>query len=197
MISKSRRRISPDERRQEIRQCARDLFIARGFEQVKMSDIAAEMGISRGLMYNYYDSPNAILEDLFALALDNLKTHLQPILQEATRYPLTDIIQKILYYLITEDDLLAVFYSGGSLAFHQRREQLLRDQLEPLLRPYLPNALSGTEIAIIISLLEGVVVFVKANQQTTAHEVFTFIASLLEQGLTPFWKPQDPAASNP
>lgn len=54
-----------EETRRRIRQAAFPLFARRGFGQTPVSSIAEEAGISKGLIYHYYDSKEAILEDIF------------------------------------------------------------------------------------------------------------------------------------
>lgn len=52
-----------DERREQIKQAALQVFAIRGLEGTKMSMIAAEAGISQGLSYRYFTSK----EELFSL----------------------------------------------------------------------------------------------------------------------------------
>lgn len=44
-----------------IRKAALELFSTRGFHQTSISEIAKKAGVSKGLMYNYYDSKEALL----------------------------------------------------------------------------------------------------------------------------------------
>ncbi|MGP9503295.1 TetR/AcrR family transcriptional regulator [Specibacter sp. AOP5-B1-6] len=49
-----RRRLNPDERRQQIFVCAQKLFNERAYEDVSATDIAAAAGVARGLINHYF-----------------------------------------------------------------------------------------------------------------------------------------------
>ncbi|MET4004070.1 MULTISPECIES: TetR/AcrR family transcriptional regulator [Arthrobacter] len=49
-----RQRLSPDERRQQIFECAQKLFNERAYEDVSATDIAAAAGVARGLINHYF-----------------------------------------------------------------------------------------------------------------------------------------------
>jgi AcrR family transcriptional regulator len=49
------------ERRQEIVDAARVLFLERGFTQTQMSDISERLGVSQGLVYHYFASKTDLL----------------------------------------------------------------------------------------------------------------------------------------
>ncbi|MDR3053667.1 MAG: TetR/AcrR family transcriptional regulator [Coriobacteriales bacterium] len=57
-----------EERRQEIVDTARILFVQKGYTSTAISDIASEMRVAQGLVYHYFDSK---LEILYAV-LDEL-----------------------------------------------------------------------------------------------------------------------------
>lgn len=183
----TRHRIAPEARREEIRRTAQKLFIERGFEQVALADIAAELGVSRGLMYNYFPSTAAILEDLFRLALERVEQPLQRILAAHPGGPVSRIIRDTLEVLLGEDQLLAVLYSGGSRRFHRWRARLLRERLLPMLQPYLPPLLPIDAGPVLIALMEGVLLFTHAESHDEPTAAFQFLALIMERGLEPFW----------
>ena len=51
-----------ENRRQQIMQTAMELFVEKGFVTASVSDIAKKCGISKGLMYNYFESKDALLK---------------------------------------------------------------------------------------------------------------------------------------
>jgi AcrR family transcriptional regulator len=53
-----------DERRQEIRDAAAAIFAERGFDGTSIADIARKCGVSKALLYHYYDSKEALLYDM-------------------------------------------------------------------------------------------------------------------------------------
>lgn len=48
-----------------IKDVALELFAQRGFYATSVSKIAEKAGISKGLLYNYYDSKESLLDELF------------------------------------------------------------------------------------------------------------------------------------
>jgi len=61
-------RKAPEERLDELVGAALRVFAAKGFRGAQMADVAAEMGVSQGTLYNYVESK----EGLFSLCLDRL-----------------------------------------------------------------------------------------------------------------------------
>lgn len=53
-----------DERPDEILTAALDEFIAKGFDSARIEDIAAQAGLSKGAVYLYFDSKEALLRAL-------------------------------------------------------------------------------------------------------------------------------------
>src|SRR5436309_15843123 len=61
-------RKAPEERLDELVAAALRVFAAKGFRAAQMADVAAEMGVSQGTLYNYVESKDG----LFSLCLDRL-----------------------------------------------------------------------------------------------------------------------------
>ena len=53
------------EKRSLIMHTALELFAEKGYHQTSISQIAKSAGISKGLMYNYFDSKEALLGEIF------------------------------------------------------------------------------------------------------------------------------------
>ncbi len=66
---KTRKRMPPEERKEQILNCARKLFAADGYYQTQISDIQKASNVARGTVYQYFKSKDeiftTILEDLF------------------------------------------------------------------------------------------------------------------------------------
>lgn len=71
------------EKQQRIRDCAAELFAARGFEATSAADIAAEGGFSKALIYHYFSSKEEILQDLLEAHMDALLEAAKASLSEA------------------------------------------------------------------------------------------------------------------
>ncbi|MHC1777051.1 MAG: TetR/AcrR family transcriptional regulator [Lentimicrobium sp.] len=63
-----------DERREQILAAALGLFAGKGLSATTISDITQKTGISRGLIYHYFPSKEAIFTGLIAKGLHNLNT---------------------------------------------------------------------------------------------------------------------------
>jgi TetR/AcrR family transcriptional regulator, repressor for uid operon len=61
-----------ERRRGEILAAAETCFVAKGFHQTSMQDIAGASGLSMGLLYRYFDSKSAIIRAFSALDRDGM-----------------------------------------------------------------------------------------------------------------------------
>lgn len=52
----------PDERRNELLDCAQALFFGRGYEKTTINDVIEKAGVSKGAFYYYFSSKEEILE---------------------------------------------------------------------------------------------------------------------------------------
>lgn len=55
-----RQRLNPDERRQQIFECAQGLFNERAYDDVSATDIAAAAGVARGLINHYFGNKRGL-----------------------------------------------------------------------------------------------------------------------------------------
>ena len=56
-------------RREEILRAALRLFVRKGYAGTKVGDIAEAVGMSAGLMFHYFDSKEALYEELIGLGV--------------------------------------------------------------------------------------------------------------------------------
>jgi len=61
-MSEGTRRRRKEARPGEIVEAARDEFVAKGFSEARIDDIAARAGVSKGLVYVYFPSKEALFE---------------------------------------------------------------------------------------------------------------------------------------
>ncbi len=62
MTAETKARIDPDVRRETILDVAAEVFMEVGFSAASMSTIAARVGGSKGTLYNYFESKEALFE---------------------------------------------------------------------------------------------------------------------------------------
>ncbi len=72
-LSTKRRRLSPDERQQEILDAACQLVLADGISNLTMEKIANEAGASKALLYSYFPNSSALLQQLYKRELGRLQ----------------------------------------------------------------------------------------------------------------------------
>jgi AcrR family transcriptional regulator len=72
------RRLDVDERRQQLLERGAELFTSHPYEELSMSKIAAEVGISKGLLYHYFPSKQAFFEATLSAWAERLQERTEP-----------------------------------------------------------------------------------------------------------------------
>jgi AcrR family transcriptional regulator len=72
------RRLDVDERRQQLLERGAELFTSYPYEELSMSKIAAEAGISKGLLYHYFPSKQAYFEATLGAWAEQLRERTEP-----------------------------------------------------------------------------------------------------------------------
>ena len=78
MSEPSYRRLDVDERRQQLLERGAELFTSHPYDKLSMSKIAAEAGISKGLLYHYFPSKRAFFEATLGAWADRLRERTEP-----------------------------------------------------------------------------------------------------------------------
>lgn len=63
------------EKRELILDTSLKLFAENGFHQTSIEQIAKKAGISKGLIYNYFESKNAVLDEILKKGFDAIYSH--------------------------------------------------------------------------------------------------------------------------
>lgn len=69
MSEPARRRLSPENRRNQLLDCARDIVVNKGLSSLTMELLATTAGVSNPLIYKYFDTRKQILEELLVREL--------------------------------------------------------------------------------------------------------------------------------
>ncbi len=80
------------EKRSLIVQTALQLFAERGYHSSSISQIAKQAGISKGLIYNYFESKDAILETIILDGINLMMSSLNGITEITDKKDLSQII---------------------------------------------------------------------------------------------------------
>jgi len=65
-------------RRKQIMDAALEVFVSEGYSHCSISQLAAHAGISKGLMYNYFDSKESLLTAIIENGMQDIMTMIDP-----------------------------------------------------------------------------------------------------------------------
>src|ERR1700761_3959886 len=78
MATPSYRRLDVDERRRQLLERGAELFTSHRYDELSMSRIAAEVGISKSLLYHYFPSKQAFFEATLTAWAEELRARTEP-----------------------------------------------------------------------------------------------------------------------
>jgi AcrR family transcriptional regulator len=78
MADPSYRRLDVDERREQLLEKGAELFTSNRYEELSMSRIAREVGISKSLLYHYFPSKQAFFEATLGAWAEELRARTEP-----------------------------------------------------------------------------------------------------------------------
>ena len=86
MLKEKRLRLAPKERRNQLLDCARDIILSRGFSSLTMEAVAKEAEVSNPLIYKYFDTRLALLQELLGRELIRFYGEIKVKLEQAETY---------------------------------------------------------------------------------------------------------------
>lgn len=132
-----------EERKNQIVDAASHVFTERGFSAARMDDIAAESGLSKGTLYWYFESKEAIIISILDRVFDWETAHLRDILanEENAQQRLEAIVDTTINDLNKVKPLMPIFFEFWSLSIRNKKinEALKRyyqqfvDVIEPVI----------------------------------------------------------------
>jgi AcrR family transcriptional regulator len=78
MSDPSYRRLDVDERRRQLLERGADLFTTHRYDELSMSRIATEVGVSKSLLYHYFPSKQAFFEATLGAWAEELRARTEP-----------------------------------------------------------------------------------------------------------------------
>jgi AcrR family transcriptional regulator len=72
------RRMDVDERRRQLLERGAELFTSHPYDELSMNKIAAEVGISKALLYHYFPSKQAFFEETLSSWAERLRERTEP-----------------------------------------------------------------------------------------------------------------------
>jgi len=127
-------------KRKEILDVAQRLIFTKGYEQMSIQDILDELEISKGAFYHYFDSKQALLDELVERMLDEAELVMRPIV-DARDLPALEKLRK--YFDASGRwktsrkafmlDLLRVWYTDSNAIVRIKQETAAFKRIAPLL----------------------------------------------------------------
>ena len=161
-LQRKRTRLTPEVRREQILDEAAQLILAEGLYAVSMERLARDIGISKGLVYNYFPTRDALLTALLNREQAELRDRGMVSALQAESFD--DLIRQTtrLYLEQTRDRgaLIAALLSDPSVALLMEaenradRERTVRYFVKAVRREYglpLPMAIAGVEMVSAVT----------------------------------------------
>lgn len=103
------KRLSFDERKQQIKRAAARIFTEKGFENTTMEDLVKETGLSKGGLYHYYKNTTGILYDIM---LDGIVYRNKVIMQsiaDGSRWSIEFLAEEMAKKAVDANELMPVY----------------------------------------------------------------------------------------
>lgn len=121
------------QRKQQILEVALGLFANVGYESTSISRIAKEAGISKGLLYNYFDSKEDLLKSL-VFSLNSIEEeYREDILDDDPKTMLRNIFTSYFKILVEQKDQLKLI---SALTFQIDKFDFLQDMVSSKMTLY-------------------------------------------------------------
>ena len=186
-----------DERKSQILNAAEGIFTQKGFDEARMDDIANETGLSKGTLYLYFKSKDAliiaILDRIFQREFRQLENLQQDELSATeTIWKLTEMLTKDIIGILR---LIPIVYEFLALAFRNRYvQQALKKYINRYLDILIPiiqrgidsgefRSVDTREIAIAMgAIIEGTLLIWVYDKSIVepAHHIRSGMKLLLE-----------------
>ncbi len=152
MAQTPRRRLSPEDRRNQLLDCARDIIVEQGLSRLTIEKLASKAGVSNPLIYKYFDTRLQVLQDLLVREYGVFR---ESVVQEVTNVAnYREAVRKyveINFQQFAGGDVLSILFSQADV------RQTLEEKERPRHAPFLINQLAS-EYNIKKTLAERILV---------------------------------------
>lgn len=127
---------APEERRAEIVETARELFVAKGVVGTSVSEIVAGAGVAQGTFYWYFDSKDDVLNAVVESIVDEMCTAIETV-SHSRELGLLEKIARIQDILVASagsgcgGDFIEYFHSKADKQFHDELARGATKRLVP------------------------------------------------------------------
>ena len=111
-----------EERKSQILEAATTVFSKRGFTDTRMDDIVAESGLSKGALYWYFDSKDAIIVSILDQIFDYETAHVREILERegSAKAKLEVFVDTTIKDLEKMKPMMSIFFDFWSLSVRKK-----------------------------------------------------------------------------
>lgn len=85
MAAAKRTNMKPEDRRNQLLDCAQNLFFSKGFEATPLSEVLAETGISKGGFYHHFASKEELMFGVFDRLTDQIGDAMQAMVNDTSQ----------------------------------------------------------------------------------------------------------------
>jgi AcrR family transcriptional regulator len=161
-----------EERKTQILAAATKVFTERGFADARMDDIVTESGLSKGALYWYFDSKDAIIISILDQIFDYETGHVRELLEreDSAKLKLEVFIETMIKDLEKMKPLMPIFFDFWSLSVRKQTinqaikkyYQSFLDMIEPIIEDGIEQGefrpVNVKEIAIAMgAIYEGTI----------------------------------------
>lgn len=118
-----------EKRRENILAAGLDQFIRKGYSATKIKDIAEQVGMSVGLLFHYFESKEALYEELIKYGISGPMNTMEPTELEPLEF--FEVTAKvILEYIKTEPFFAKMFVLMSQAQYNEATPQSIKDLLK-------------------------------------------------------------------
>lgn len=118
-----------EKRRKDILAAGLDIFIRKGYASTKISDIAAHVGMSVGLLFHYFKSKEKLYEELITIGISGPMSVMAPTDMEPLEF-FESTAKRIFYYIKTEPFTAKMFVLMSQAYYNEAAPQSIKDKLQ-------------------------------------------------------------------
>lgn len=180
-----------EEKRTAIRKGAAAYFAEHGFDRASMTGAAKHCGVSKALIYHYYDSKESLLFDI-------LDTHLSTLVRDVEAAPETDGVRGLIRAILVaykgadaehklQLDALSVLEPEAQQKLYALQRRLI-DMMDDSLRKAAPEALeAGQKLRPVTMSVFGILnwyyMWNRPGQGLSREEYADLVSDMLLGGL--------------
>lgn len=103
------KRLSFDERKQQIKRAAARIFTEKGFENTTMEDLLKETGLSKGGLYHYYKNTTGILYDIMLDGIVYRNKVIMRSIADGSRWSIEFLAEEMAKKAVDANELMPVY----------------------------------------------------------------------------------------